>query len=80
MRCAARWPDASVFDAQFVNGDNDMSLATLRINSLFDRLTRRSGRVRQFDALWSLDDAELRARGLKRQSLAMLLFADTGLS
>lgn len=57
-----------------------MSLATLRINSLFDRLTRRSGRVRQFDALWSLDDAELRARGLKRQSLAMLLFADTGLS
>lgn len=57
-----------------------MSLPSLRINTLFDRLTRRSGRVRQFDALWSLDDAELRARGLKRQSLAMLLLADTGLS
>ncbi|MEX0340353.1 MAG: hypothetical protein AB3N11_15090 [Arenibacterium sp.] len=49
-------------------------------NTLFDRLLRRSEQVRQFDAVWALSDTELNARGLKRQSLASLLLADTGLS
>lgn len=57
-----------------------MSESALTSNTLFDRLTRRSARMRRFDARWTLENTDLAERGLKRQSLASLLLADTGLS
>lgn len=52
----------------------------LNSKTLFHRLCGRLDRFRQFDAIWALSDPELDARGLKRESLAKLLLADSGLS
>lgn len=46
------------------------------ISSIFDTF----GKVRQFEALSALSDAELEERGLKRSDIARTIFLDNGLS
>ncbi|WP_238371676.1 hypothetical protein [Heliomarina baculiformis] len=46
------------------------------ISSIFDTF----GKVRQFEALSALSDAELEERGLKRSDIARAIFLDNGLS
>jgi hypothetical protein len=52
----------------------------LRIYIGLAELGANSPRARQLDALWSLSDAELAARGLRRQDIVPLVIPEAGLS